>query len=602
MHATRFRGAAWSLLPFLFAPLLFSTTGIPAQEKAPDKAPDKAAFLNATERFPPGTLAVLRIKDIERHKTWLETSPFGDLVKDPEVKPLWEQLTGMAKKFASQAEQGIGVNPLDMLSRIKGEVAIGLTKVKISTPPVPGIMITVDCKNETDAFKKNLESLLELVPEKMYRVATREVKGVSVRTFMPLKSQGRRNPTNFIGPIHLGWIDSVLVLSNDKAGFDKFIRVSCQEDLETLGDTQNWKDTVAKLGGKGDITLYVNVHAVSELIEAAVGIMPSDVGPVISALGLDEFPTIGSSIFLRKDSLYTRSILGYTGDGKSGIGSLITFKKADLSIPRWVPEDAWQVVIVNYDFSAAFSGLCSIIEAAGEEPYEDFQEGLERFNDRIGLSLENDILGALGNPIIMVRTGPAKGELENIFKSGGESIINPMAGQGPILLGVRIKNRETIESLLEYFEGMGAELTEYMGATILSAPTYDENQPVMDLAITDTHVLMGIGTTSIVRQILQRMGGQERGLGSLEGVRDCVEGLPREGEGLVVYNYGKMLSVSLNAMKVMMLLTKRAAMLARFPVPSSEIFEKYFGYAAGVMSFETGVGLIFDLNLRFNRK
>ena len=590
------------LLPILLAPLLFTATGIPAQDKAPVVARDKAASLSATERFPPGTLAILRIKDIERHNSWLQMSPFGDLVRDSEVKPLWEQLTGMAKKFAGQAEQRIGVNPLEMLGRIKGEVAIGLTKVKISQPPVPGIMITVDCKDETDAFKKNLESLLELVPEQLYRVATREVKGVSVRTFMPQKSEGRPGPVQIIGPIHLAWVDSVLVLSNDKSGFDRFIQASRQEDLETLGDTQNWKATVEKLGGKGDITMYANIHAVSELIEAAVGIMPVDVGPVISALGLDEFPTIGSAVFLRKDSAYTKSILGYTGDGKSGIGSLITFKKADLSIPRWVPEDAWQVVVVNYDISAAFSGFLGIVEAAGEEPYEDLQEGLEEFDKRIGLSLENDILGALGNPIIMVRTGPAKGELENIFKSGGEAIVNPMVGQGPILIGVRIKNRKTIESLMDYFESMGAELTEYMGATILSAPQYDESQPAMDLAITDTHVLMGVGTTSIVRQVLQRMGGQDKGLGSLKGVRECVEGLPREGEGLVVYNYGKMLSVSLNFMKVAMMFTKRAEILARFPLPSAEVFEKYFGYAAGVMTFETGVGLIFDLNLRFKRK
>ena len=256
-------------------------------------------------------------------------------------------------------------------------------------------------------------------------------------------------------------------------------------------------------------------------------------------------------------------------------------------------------MILNYDFQSAFSGLLGIVDAAGEEPYEDFQEGLEEFRNNFGISLQDDLLGALSNPIVIVRLTPT-GQ-EPILTSGRGRDFMPMGGAGPMLFGIKIKNRKTIETFLEYFENQGAMVSEYLGATIVSGPTLGGDQPMFEVAITDTHLLMGAGGTPIVRQVLQRMGGQERGFAGAEGVRDAIQDLPREGVGLVVYNYGKALATGLNAMKMAMILARRAEDLARFKIPSATVLEKYLGHAGAVLLFEPGNGVIFDSNFRFKR-
>ena len=133
------------------------------------------------ERFPPGTLLVMRVKSVEQFRGWLATSPIAAMVKDPEVKPLWDQLTTLATGFAAKAEKQSGVNFLQMLDQIHGEVSIGLTKIRIASPPIPGLMITIDCGSGAEAFKKELAALLQQIPEKAFTTVEREVKGVSIQ-------------------------------------------------------------------------------------------------------------------------------------------------------------------------------------------------------------------------------------------------------------------------------------------------------------------------------------------------------------------------------------------------------------------------------------
>ena len=591
---------------------LCATWGAPAsaQKAAPKTAGQTSATRTLIEKLPAGTLFVLSVKDLDRTKRWFEESPFKDLVKDPEVKPLWEKAMNYVAQWSGKAKEMVGVDFLDMLSQVKGEAAIALTRVQITRQgPSPGIMIALDCKDAMDGFQKDVDTLLKLIPEGMFKTAERELNGVKIRSFQPQlppedgsrRIRGPARAMKMIGNIHMAWLGTTLILSNDKSGFDKLIQVAKGEELKTLGDTQNWKDTMAQLGGAGDSTFFLNISAIAELLEMALPMMPDEVGPVLSALGLDEFPSLGASSFYAKDGVRSKMVLRYTGDGKSGIGSMLAFKESKLEIPRWVPEDAMQVFIFDYDFEAAFGGFMGMVQEMGEEPYEGVTEGLEEFNQEFGLSLQNDIIPALAGPIIMVQNEAIASDAIKSMKSGGMRNFNPMMGGGSTLLGIQIRNRKPIERMLEFLEGMGAEVSNYGGAKIFSPPTMDDDMPVTDLAITDNYVLAGIGQTSIVRPMLQRMGGQEPGLGAKQGVRDALATLPREGFGLWVVNYGKNISSSLNVMKMFMTVLDAPEDLAKIPLPSSSIFEKYFGYSGGVMSFKAGRGVLIDTNFLMKR-
>ena len=179
---------------------------------------------------------------------------------------------------------------------------------------------------------------------------------------------------------------------------------------------------------------------------------------------------MGASSFYTKDGIRSKMILRYTGDGKSGLGSLMTFKESKLEIPRWVPDDAMQVFIMDYDFEAAFSGFMGMVQEMGEEPYAGVTEGLEEFNQEFGLSLQDDIIPALAGPVIMVQNEAIAGATIDAMKKSGRMNINPMMGGGSTLFGIQIRNRRPIEQMLAFLEGMGAEVSNYGGAKIFSPP------------------------------------------------------------------------------------------------------------------------------------
>ena len=584
----------------------------------PAAAQEGAPVRGLVHRLPAGTFVVLRIEDTSGARAWLESSPLAALVRDAEVKPLWDEVTALVRGFSAQAQKKTGVDFLDMLDQIRGEMAIALTGLKIGEPVQPGVMVLIDCRDRADAFRKNIDALLQLVPESVFTRTSRELGGVEIQMFLPVQPKspqdpqdpdgpqirGRNNPFRILGPIHLAWMDSVIVLTNDRPALDRMIRAGSQDQVATLGETENWKQTMARLGGPGSFTFYVNIRAFAELLDATSGAMPEGAGPVVAALGLDDFPAMASATFLQDDAIRSRFLLRYTGDGKHGLGSLMAFKKADLNVPRWVPEDAWQVLIFNYDFPRAFAGFLDMVKEMGEEVYEDVQDGLEEFDRNFGMSLQNDLFAALSTPVIMVRlTGPGQGPV--FTPRTGGLMMGPFGGQGPALWAVKIRNRAAVEKFIEFYEGMGATVTEYLGATILSGPDRGADDPIQvvwEFAITDTHVLIGVGPTSVIRPVLQRMGGREAGFAGVEGVRDALQGMPREGFGLLVYNYGKALAQSLNVMKLIVAASPRAETLARFPVPSAQVLEKYLGYAAGVMNYEPGTGIVIDTTFKLRKE
>lgn len=562
------------------------------------------------KQLPASTIFAFNVNDMDRTKKWMAESSFALLVQDPEVKPLYDQAVGFLKGMAAMAKEQTGVDFWEMVQQIKGEVGLALTGVQITRRgPAPRLMIMIDCKDARAGFQADIDKLLALIPDGRVKTADRDVAGVKIRSFQMVVPEGdgsrrMRGPARvaqMIGNIHMGWLGTTLVISNDKSGFEKLVQVRAGEDLKTLGDTQNWKDTMQFLGGTGDSTVFMNINAISELLEMALPMMPEEVGPVISALGIDEFPALGASTFYTQNGARSKMIVRYSGDGKSGLGSMLAFKDSKLEIPRWIPEDAMQVFMFDYDFEKAFSGLLGMAQEMGEEPYEELMGGLEEFKQEFGLSIQDDIIPALAGPVIIVQNEPISSETIDDLTSRGAMRFNPMMGGGTSMFGIKIRNRAPIAQMLEFMEGMGAEVTDYAGAKIYAPPRVDDDMPATDVAITDNYVLASIGTTSMVRPILQRMGGREPGLGAVQGVRDALESLPREGFGLWVVNYGKNIASTLNMVKLLSNLFDAPEQLAKMRIPSASIFEKYFGYSGGVLSFKPGQGVLIDSNFLMKR-
>ncbi|MBN2490275.1 MAG: hypothetical protein JXQ29_05445 [Planctomycetes bacterium] len=591
----------WTLLSAALALLLLPCATAAAQDAAPAVKP----AVSLAESFPPGTMAVFQTKDVSRIRDWFEKSPFASMAKDPEGKPTWDALSGKVKEWNVQLQQDIGVDFLAMASQIGGEVSFGLTGLQLFPVPSPKLLLAIDCGDGAETFHKDVDALLKkLVPEGMFTRSEREVKGVSIATFTPLKkeAQGRRqDPLETLGAIHMAWVGSALVLGNDKSAFDSLVQIQQGDaDIASLGQSTHWRDTMERLGGAGDFNLYLNVQVVAELLEAASGMLPQAAGAVVAALRLDQFPALAMSTKLDAAGMTSRSLVRYTGDGKSGLGALLAFRKMDLAIPGWVADDAMEVAIFNYDFSGAFDGVLGLVREAGESTYEELQEGLDGFEQMFGMSLQEDLIGALAGRVIMVSHAAPKAAAA--VTEGLDAVLNPFGGQSPLLFGIALRNRKPIEQLFELAESQGAEVSEYMGATILTGPSFSEEGPVLEAAVTEGYFLFGMGPSSIVRPTLQRMGGREAGFGGTEGVRNAVARLPREGAGLFVTNMGKSLANSINVMQLILNLGGAdVADLASIPVPSAALFEKYFGYTAGVLTFTAGVGLVLDSYWQFNR-
>lgn len=467
-------------------------------------APRAGAAIPAPERLlPDDTLVVLTAPDFTKLQESWYRQPQSQLWADPSMKPFrasfvkkWDE------EFIQPLERELNIKCADYTRLLKGQVTFALTQNgwQGGTSPVPGVLLLLDTKEQSNQLKKNLASLRKQWTESGKALRTTKVRDIeftvvpissndlpkTLQKFFPQSSPVKelgddkaRQPAPGAGELWIGQVESLLVLSSSMQSVEKVVARATGGALPPLADLASYQADQARFFRNARLYGWINLNSFIDILtrnlgakkENAAAPNPFDLNPskILGAVGLGGLKSLAVSYEPSGDGSLLQLALGVPESARQGLFKILAGEPRETRPPAFVPADAvkfqrwridgqktWETVqkIVNDISPQWMSGINFLIDTANTAAKEKDP----------GFDLRKNLLGNLGDDVISYSKAPKD---------------NPGAGppSAPSLFLVGSPNAEAFaaafKSILIYTSpqpGASPDQREFLGRRIYSVP------------------------------------------------------------------------------------------------------------------------------------
>lgn len=337
-----------------------------------------------TKLLPKGTEAYMSIPDVAELKSRIGETSTARMLRDPQVKPLAEDLYGSAIEALAKVEEELGM-PLEALLDIpQGELTIALVKVKEERPALMVIM-------DTGSENKPVDQLLEvgLARATDAGIEPREEKvGDTKVTVLDL-------PGDDAGQALYCRRDDTFVATSSAAAMRDLLRAWDGEKVETLSSDEAFTEIRDRARGAAEeepqIVYFIDPIGIFEAVgedNAMVRLGESFLAP----LGLDSLRGIGGAVTLQTgqfESIHRATVL--IDAPRRGVVELVATRPGDVTPENWVGAEVASYVTVNWDFQEMYEDLAHLHDSfRGKGTFSERVNG--RVKEEMDIDLEQDIL------------------------------------------------------------------------------------------------------------------------------------------------------------------------------------------------------------------
>ena len=276
---------------------------------------------------------------------------------------------------------------------------------KVGAQPIPSAAILIDLERDHAAFVKNLDALIAALPEE---IAFTEATAGEV-TYRTCK----------LGPdveISLGSKGSVFFLAIGAETPKRLIQLT---DAKALQANERFVNAMKAVSGDNvQAAFYMDATAVLEKVKAMMPpARPGDPQEseqferISKALGADRIRTVAGTIRVVDRGMYTKIRL-FTDPAEQHRGLLMFFSGKALTDEQLaaIPADALLAGAVNLSPKAAYDELKRIVSTVAPEGEEEFERAVAEIDEKLGVSVSDDLLANLGDTWIFA-SAPSLGGL-----------------------------------------------------------------------------------------------------------------------------------------------------------------------------------------------
>jgi hypothetical protein len=340
--------------------------------------------------------------------------------------------------------------------------------------------------------------------------------------------------------------------------------------------------------GDAQLILYANIKAMVPAAQKAIAdqkaaqaagqppaMSPFDPTTILHALGLDAANEFYLTAHVGATSTDINS--GFTYNERRGLTKLAEYTDGAPPRPQFVPGKCFSVVSVRGSIKNFYATIEDMLNDISPLFFGMYQSYLKSFNDRLGLDLKRDLIGNLGDQLILANAlddaAPADAPLDQrLNQLYAVSLENDTAFTAAVEAMKRGLYGEAVDKIFEKRAYLGHDIYTYAPPQ----PPEAEGAPPrpagrgFSYAVADHWVFLGIGSATLVENSLQGLEGKQASFWDKDDVkRNLLADLPDNTRCLSYVDLGKIMPVYFDAV-VRAMETSRKMAAARAQKPPSD--------------------------------
>ena len=361
---------------------------------------------NIEDLLPETTVAFVQIADI---RDFIEKTSDGatmQMLRDEEVAPLYERVVEEGRKAYDKVEEKVGLSLDEIQSLPSGEMVACMIAPRRKKPV---FMVIMEVGEDNEAVDKALGVARDKMSEAGVEREEEELEsGVEVEK---IRVDGQQ--------VYMAQRDGLIIGCSDEKVLNNFFLRWDGEEVEKvrpLSKNRKFITIMNRCRSKKDLPNDVRFFfdPIATYKSAAKGnVGMSTAIAFFNPIGLDTIRALGGSMILGDDE-YEVIMHGHLllASPRKGVTKVIALKPGDYQPELWMPNDALFYSTTSWDVPQMYQELRGIFDLTLEEgTFDDFI--LENIDDRLEMSLEEDILSQLSGQIAIAQVAAEPGKLNS---------------------------------------------------------------------------------------------------------------------------------------------------------------------------------------------
>ena len=311
--------------------------------------------LQAVDLLPTETVLYVSIADSADLADRLQETAAGQLLRDEQVRPLYEHMYGSMTPVLEQVEQRLGMKVEDLLKIPDGELAFALVAIP-GAPPAAVVLLE-------SGLQKSIDDLLEqgrtVLVEGGFTPAEEDCEGVILRVY---SRSGQ--PISEIVQLQLD--KKVVIATNLELAKQLVGKWKQTSDQATLRSVENFQSVMAHCQpGSGPSQMNVYVDPIGLVRALTRGNPAAATGlALLPAIGLDGLLGVGVSLQLAEgdfDNLMHAHIL--LDQPRDGALDLIGLTSGPTQPETWVPADTTNYATWHWDLRQTIDTVRELLDS-----------------------------------------------------------------------------------------------------------------------------------------------------------------------------------------------------------------------------------------------
>lgn len=475
--------------------------------------------------------AVFAIHDVPKMvKNW-ERSPWAKTWNDEQMKKFLAPMRGQMKvdKWDEECKAATGYTLVDLLHFATGEAMVALTNADFSIDQTSEmdkrpLLFAIEVGGNAD----KIEKLIAENDEKEHEVSRiEEYAGVKLHVY-PVSE------TDATAEFSWAMVDGVWLFSLSKTELTKAVdALKKGKCTAPLGESERFL-RIKKETGEANGTLLVNVQSLLPLIQKALeakgeksGSNPLGLPPeeLLKALGIDALREFYLGMGMGEDA--TDFSGGLTYSERRGILKVLAYQDGPPPQPGFVSAKWITVTTGRFSLAEAYTAIRELLDGLNPMVGGMIQGQIKNLNKQLGVDLERDLLGSLGNDLVTA----------NAMRPGATLDSPTPLTEFDQLYALSLQNATAFTNAVDALKRMAGPQEEklfvkreYLGHAIY---TYAQGgtgpgQKGFSYAITPKYVFISAGTPAVIETALQGLDGKQPTLWQLPEVKEALVDVPEK--------------------------------------------------------------------------